>query len=136
MTWQSAPQYIAKTFTATIEAYPGNWVDWVFEWDTEYSSDPALEQVTVTDLPRSPSSCLQGTQVLTPQDVLVSSTITPKPGGGYHHRLVWHHQTCLSGCSYRAVASSGTWNQDGTVRRSDTESKTVTMSVCVPYLQD
>jgi len=131
----TAPQYVAGSFHVGLAAEPGDLVVWTIEWDTQYGSDPSLEQFTVSDNPRSPSSCWQGTHTYTPGMPHVTSTITPLPGGGYHHKMIWSDQPCGVGCSYRITASSGTWNADGTVRRSDTEQQTISLSVCLPNIQ-
>jgi len=131
----SAPQYVAGSFHVGLTAKPGDLVDWSIEWDTQYGSDPSLDRFTVSDNPRSPSSCWQGTHTYTPGMPQVSATITPLPGGGYHHVMVWSDRPCGTGCSYRITASSGTWNEDGTIRRSDTEQQTVSLSVCLPNIQ-
>jgi len=131
----SAPQFVTGSFHVGLAAEPGDLVVWSIEWDTQYGSDPSLEQFTVSDNPRSPSSCWQGTHTYTPGMPHVTSTITPLPGGGYHHKMIWSDQPCGVGCSYRITASSGTWDENGTVRRSDTEQQTISLSVCLPNIQ-
>jgi hypothetical protein len=78
---------------------------WRFTWRTVGYSDPALDSVTVTDVPGAPSGCQVGTVVLDSGVSGVSASVAPD-GGTYIHTLTWTGTACNAGCVYQFSAAS------------------------------
>lgn len=102
-------------------------VDWVFEWETDYLSDPSLDKVVVSD-GKTACSGYSGV-VLTPGTTDVYTKVFALPGGGYLHRLVWEDRGCLLGCKYKYTVSSAV-SSNPSDRQSSSE-KIFKISVCI-----
>lgn len=112
---------------ATHYPYPHGWADWEFTWETNFSCDPALDKVTVSNRPGQPSECLTGTIVLTPTTNGVEHTVLAKAGGGYKHKLIWRDRQCIATCVHNYTVESAT---DAT-HKSTSPTRTLTVGVCI-----
>ena len=121
----------ADAFSAVAEVLPDMELDFVFQWITEYSSDPVLDKVFIESAPRAPPECWLDSTILSPGMINVDSSITPIAGGGFLHEMVWRSRPCLPGCSYSATAQSSTTARDGTLRSIFTTSNLIRISVCI-----
>jgi len=121
----------ADNFSAFAEVKPNLEADWVFQWITEYSSDPALDRVFIESAPRAPPECWLDSTILSPGMINVDSSITPVDGGGFFHEIIWRSRPCLPGCMYEATAQSSTTARDGMLRSIFTTSDLIRISVCI-----
>ena len=127
----SPPELVIGSFSATAYALPNNESDWAFQWDTQYSSDPVLDTVVITEVPGATPNCQIDTIIITPASSNVSSKITRQPDGSYRHIMTLHNTDCASRCSYNAQASSSVYNQDGTLRTTSTATRPFRMAACL-----
>lgn len=101
------PGLVAASQGGGPASAPGGLVDWVFEWETNYLCDPALDQIKVSGGgTRCPSTLPETT--LTQGTANVSVEILPIANGKYLHRLTWHDRICETPCNYQFKATSGT----------------------------
>jgi hypothetical protein len=103
------PSINARTISFTYEVGPGK-ADWIFTWDTAYSCNPALDQVTVSYRSGNYGSCYFPPQVLTPTTPGVEAKVVARvgPNSGYRHTLKWLNRDCTVGCSYNYSVRSAT----------------------------
>ena len=127
----SPPELVTGSFSAIAYVLPENESDWVFQWDTQYSSDPVLDTVVITEVPGATPNCQIDTIIITPASSNVSSKITRQPDGSYRHIMTLHNTDCASRCSYNAQASSSVYNQDGTLRTTSTATRPFRMAACL-----
>lgn len=125
----TVPEIAKGKTTATYNAYPNGWADWVFCWETNFSCDPALDKVTVSDRPGEPGQCATGTVVLTPATFGVQHSVLAMAGGGYKHTLVWCAQECIAPCRHNYVVESATATDAS--YRSTSLTRTLNVGVCI-----
>jgi len=93
----------------TYEVIPGTaLVDWIFTWQTEFSSDPALDQVRVSCRPNQPGTCLCEERTLHVGDPNVQASVYAKANGRFGHSLRWRGVPCAATCSYNFTMGSAT----------------------------
>lgn len=85
-------------------------MDWVFEWETQYSTMPNLDSVWVQNSapnPRGGAACIIGSTTLVPGDPDVDHSILPTATGTYRHQLRWKDRTCGAPCTFDYWVRSG-----------------------------
>ena len=105
---------------------PGAINDWHFSWETDHSTDPALDLVTFKqDTGRSCSVEILETTISRTTGGVIHS-VTPIDGGRYLHELTWLDRPCDAGCKIQYKVKSGT-----ATGNHGTGWKEVLVSVCV-----
>jgi len=92
------------------EPAAGGLMDWVFEWETQYSTMPNLDSVWVQNSapnPRGGAACIIGSTTLVPGDPDVDHSILPTATGTYRHQLRWKDRTCGAPCTFDYWVRSG-----------------------------
>jgi len=102
---EANPSLLSTTAHGSYAINADETVDWIFEWETEYLSDSALDQVTISPS-GLPYACTLSRYVLTVGQPDVEHYCSAKPGGGYEHRLVWTDRDCVPNCNYSFTVQS------------------------------
>jgi hypothetical protein len=118
------PELLGSTAGVTPVLLPNGTADWVFGWQTDHSTDPALDVVRVKR--DSNKGCPSMTEVtLTPNSSNVSHKVFALANGKFYHRLTWHGQTCGARCQYEYKVQSGT-----SVANDASGWKTFSIAIC------
>ncbi len=81
-------------------------VDWVFTWEVDGPSDPAVDAV-LFDLGSIPLQCRPGYSVITDATPGVTLSYTANATGGYTHVMTWLDRTCVPKCTIPFQVESG-----------------------------
>lgn len=81
-------------------AEPGVANTWIFEWETDYITDPSMTQVTIDGGSSRNPDCFYDDFTLDPSQGSVSVQMLAKPGGGYVHRLIVYGKACDCAAEY------------------------------------
>ena len=73
------------------------YVDWIFTWETDLYTTPALDRVEF-DLGSIDPACAYGLVTIEPGMQDVEHTTEHLPAGGMRHTLIWRNRPCQAGC--------------------------------------
>jgi hypothetical protein len=125
--------------TGTLNMYcqpsPGEKLDWVIEWETDYNPVPSTLSVKFKK-ESGGGACWapvydagQSYKTLTDASNKIDSTVSPLADGGYKCTLRWINRPCTTVCTYKVFDPSCS-RADGQ-SDSTTDSKSVTVSLCL-----
>ncbi|RKZ15974.1 hypothetical protein DRQ53_07605 [bacterium] len=98
---------ITSSAGAAVVVQPNYKADWVFNWQTDHSTDPELDMVTVKR--DSNRGCpAMAAVTLTPTSGYVTHNVFPIADGKFYHRLTWHNRDCSPGCAFQFETQSAT----------------------------
>lgn len=123
----TTPGIVAGSVSSSYVAKANRKADWIFTWETQYSCDPALDSVTITDGTNPPQCEPLGSVTLQPGMPGVDHTCVRKPGGGYTHTLKWLNMNCYAICEYNYYVHSETDSQ----HQSTSQTKQIRIRVCI-----
>jgi len=126
----SGPGYVSGSFTGHINGTGPETADWVFDWDTDYSSIVGMDKVSIYEVAGSGPDCVSGSWNISSGDPDVEHTVTLNPDGSYHHKMILAG-ACASGCSYSVCAESSNIDEDGNPRTIISEIITLRVRVCL-----
>lgn len=121
-----APALIGSSAQLELLYKPGQLVDLVFTWDTDHSTDPALDQVTIKVEPGLYCTETIGPLSAGPGSSHVTHRVWAVNAGRFRHELIWKDRDCYGGCTLQYKVQSGT-----TEANHGTGWKLVKIPVCI-----
>ena len=103
-----APALIGSSAQLQVFYKPGQLVDLVFTWDTDHSSDPALDLVTIKVEPGLYCTETVGPLTAGPGSPDVTHRVWAVNAGRFRHELIWADRDCYGGCPLQYKVQSGT----------------------------
>jgi hypothetical protein len=117
-----------STMAGTYLSKPNGLVDWIFTWDVDGPSDPALDAVIFDPVATGPQ-CLPQVASISSAMSDVTLTYTANPNGGYTHVMIWEDRECVPNCGVYFDVESGLAGQTDI---SDVAAR-LRMRICANY---